>query len=269
MIVSPERPAPPIAAAAGAARGREASSTMSEHPTVVIACRVLQDLLGSRLADGIPVTWLDVGLHNTPKKLGAALQEQLDALAEPSTVIIGYGLCGNGLVGVKSREHTLIIPRIHDCVAMFLGSHQRYLQRFFAHPNTYYLTKGWVDAKDEPLTDYLDYVQQFDEETADYLVEMKYRHYRKLCMVGFSEAELESCRPAAMKIAEFCKERFGMEYEETIGTTELVEALLQQPASRKQDDDAFVVVTSGGEVAMDMFLRPGEAAPPATERKGK
>jgi hypothetical protein len=241
---------------------------MRQRPTTVIACGVLQDLLGSRLADGVPVTWLDVGLHNTPKKLAAALQERLDALAEPSNVIVGYGLCGNGLVGVKSREHTLIIPRIHDCVAMFLGSHQRYLERFFASPNTYYITKGWIDAKDEPLTDYLDYVRDFDEDTADYLVEMKYRHYRKLCMVGFSAAELDSCRPMAMKIATFCKDRFGMEYEEVIGTTELVEALLDAPTHLERKNDAFLVVAPGGEVSMEMFLRVGEAPPPPAERKG-
>ena len=241
---------------------------MRERPTAVIACRVLQDLLGSRLADGVPTTWLEVSLHNTPKKMAAALQERVDALAEPSNVIIGYGLCGNGLVGVKSREHTLIIPRMHDCVAMFLGSHQRYLRRFFANPNTYYITKGWIDAKDEPLTDYLDYVRDYDEETADYLVEMKYRHYRKLCMVGFSEAELDSCRPAAMKVAEFCKQRFGMEYEEVIGTTDLIDALLREPVHLKEGNDAFVVVAPGGEVTMEMFLCSGEAAPPAAQRKG-
>jgi hypothetical protein len=245
-----------------------AVSTMSQRPTAVIACRVLQDLLGSRLAYGVAAEWLDASLHNTPKKMAAALQERIDALTEPSNVIIGYGLCGNGLVGVKSREHTLIIPRMHDCVAMFLGSHQRYLQRFFANPGTYYLTRGWIEAKDEPLTDYLGYVKEFDQETADYLVEMKYRHYRKLCIVGFSEAEIVSCRPAVRKVAQFCKERFGMEYEEMIGTTELVEALLSEPAHLVKDNDTFVIVAPGGEITMEMFLRPGEAAPPAAQRRG-
>jgi hypothetical protein len=241
---------------------------MRERPTTVIACRVLRDLIGPRLVDGVPATWLDVSLHNTPKNLAAALQEQIDALVEPSNVIVGYGLCGSGVVGVKSRQHTLIMPRMHDCVTMFLGSHQSYLQRFFANPATYYLTKGWIEANDEPLSDYLDYVRDYDKETADYLVEMKYRHYRNLCVVGFSAAELDSCRPAARKIADFCWERFGMEYEETIGTTELVDALLKEPAHCREVDDKFVVVTPGSEVTMDMFLRPGEAAPPAAERKG-
>src|ERR1019366_7338755 len=213
---------------------------MSARPTVIIACRVMQEHLQKLLPENAPVTYLEITLHNTPKKLAAALQQEIDRIERPSNILVGYGLCGNGLLGVKSGPHTLIIPRTHDCVAIFLGSHQRYVQRFFANPNTYYLTRGWLDAKDEPLQDYLDYVRDYDEETADYLVEMKYRHYRKLCMVGFSEAELDSCRPAAMKVAEFCKKRFGMEYEEAIGTTELVEALLEEPAHLKQRDDAFV-----------------------------
>lgn len=237
------------------------------RPTVVLSCSVLQDLLGKRLPAAVPVTWMDITLHNTPKKLAAALQEQLDALAEPSTVIVGYGLCGNGLVGVRSGPHTLVIPRTHDCVAIFLGSHQRYVQRFFANANTYYLTKGWLDARDEPLTDYLDYVKQFDEETADYLVEMKYKHYRKLCMVGFSQEELDGCRADAMKVADFCKQRFGMEYEEAIGTTELIEALVRMPERLDSGDEEFVVVPPGGEITLEMFLRPGEGAPQPIGRK--
>jgi hypothetical protein len=237
------------------------------RPTVVISCSVLNDLLGKRLPAGIPVTWMDITLHNTPKKLAAALQERIDALSEPSTIIVGYGLCGNGLVGVKSGVHTLVIPRTHDCVAIFLGSHQRYVERFFASANTYYLTKGWLDARDEPFSDYLDYVKQFDEETADYLVEMKYKHYRKLCMVGFSQQELDGCRADAMKVADFCKQRFGMEYEETIGTTELIEALISMPERIESGDEEFVVVPPGGEITLDMFLRAGEGAPQPMGRK--
>lgn len=240
---------------------------MNKRPTVVLSCSVLNDLLGKRLPAEMPVTWMDITLHNTPKKLAAALQAQLDAIGEPSTVIVGYGLCGSGVVGVQSGPHTLIIPRTHDCVAIFLGSHQRYVQRFFANANTYYLTKGWLDAKDEPLTDYLDYVRDYDEETADYLVDMKYRHYRRLCMVGFSQEELDSCRPAAMKVAEFCRQRFNMEYEETIGTTELIEALVQMPERIDAHDEEFVIVPPGGEVTLEMFLRPGEGAPQPMGRK--
>jgi len=231
------------------------------RPTVIIACRVMQELLGKMLPGDIPVTYLEITLHNTPKKLAAALQSEIDAVPDPSIIIVGYGLCGNGLVGVKSGAHTLIIPRTHDCVAIFLGSHQRYVQRFFANPNTYYLTRGWLEAKDEPLQDYLDYVRDYDEETADYLVEMKYRHYRKLCMVGFDQQELDECRPMAMRVAEFCATRWKMAYEEIIGSTALLEALLRAPAQIDSIGPEFVVVPPGGAIEAQMFMREGEVAP--------
>src|ERR1039457_1440363 len=234
---------------------------MSARPTVIIACRVMQEHLQQLLPEGTAVTYLEITLHNAPKKLGAALQHEIDAIAQPSNVIIGYGLCGNGLLGVKSGPHTLIIPRTHDCVAIFLGSHQRYVQRFFANPNTYYLTRGWLDARDEPLQDYLDYVRDYDEETADYLVEMKYRHYRKLCMVGFSEQELEECRPMALRVAEFCGKRWNMEYEEIVGSTSLLEALIGMPAKLDAGNSEFVVLQPGQEIEVEMFLREGESAP--------
>lgn len=246
------------------------NAAMTSRPTVVISCKVLEDLLGKRLPSGVPAVWLDVMLHNSPKKLGAALQEQIDALAEPSFVIVGYGLCGNGLVGVKARQHTLIIPRTHDCVAIFLGSHQRYVQRFFANPNTYYLTKGWIDARDEPLADYQDYVKEFDEETADYLFEMKYKHYKKICLVGFSQQELDDYRAQASAVAEFMDGRFGgVVYEETLGSTSLIETLVQMGATPGDADEEFVVVKPGGEISQDMFMRGGEPAPQPMARGEK
>ncbi len=241
----------------------------TSRPTVVISCKVLEDLLGKRLPAGTPAVWLDVMLHNSPKKLGAALQEQIDAIAKPSFIIVGYGLCGNGLVGVKARAHTLIIPRTHDCVAIFLGSHQRYVQRFFASPNTYYLTKGWIDARDEPLSDYYDYVKEFDEETADYLFEMKYKNYRKICLVGFSQQELDDYRAQASAVADFMDKRFGnVVLEETLGSTALIETLVKM-GGQPVDDEEFVVVKPGDEISMDLFMRSGEPAPQPMARGEK
>jgi len=238
------------------------------RPTVIIACRVMQEHLQHLLRADQPVTYLDISLHNTPKKLAAALQVEIDALSEPSNIIVGYGLCGNGLVGVKSRSHTLIVPRTHDCVAIFLGSQQRYVQRFFAHPNTYYLTRGWLEAKDEPLQDYLDYVRDYGEESADYLVEMKYHHYRRLTMVGFSQQELDECRPQATRVAEFCAARWNMEYEEIIGSTALLEAVLQAPGQLESNNGQFVILKPGQEIQAEMFLQAGEPVP-APANRGK
>lgn len=243
-------------------------SSPASRPTVVISCSVLEDLLGKRLPSKVPAVWLDIMLHNTPKKLTATLQAHIDTIAEPSNIIVGYGLCGNALVGVKAGVHRLIIPRTHDCVAIFLGSHQRYVQRFFASPNTYYLTKGWIDARDEPLSDYHDLVKEFDEDSADYIFDMKYKHYRKVCLVGFSQQELDEYRGRARAVADFMDKRFGgVVLEETLGSTALIETLVGMPA--RDSDEEFVVIAPGGEITMDMFMRGGEPAPQPLARADK
>ena len=79
------------------------SSPESARPgpvrTVVISCQVLQDLLVRLLPEGLAaeVTFMDYGLHRVPSQMTGTLQEHLDAIEEPSLVVLGYGLCGNGL----------------------------------------------------------------------------------------------------------------------------------------------------------------------------
>ena len=89
-------------------------------PVVVIACQVLQDMLERLLPEGLAknITFLDYGLHATPGKMTATLQEIIDSVKQPSLVVLGYGLCGNGLRGIRAGRHTLLVPRADDCIAV-------------------------------------------------------------------------------------------------------------------------------------------------------
>ena len=80
-------------------------------------------------------------------------------------------------------------------------------------------------------------------------------------MVGFNQQELDECRPLAMRVAEFCARRWKMEYEEIIGSTSLLEALLRAPAQIDSIGPEFVVVPPGGEIEAQMFIREREVAP--------
>ena len=85
--------------------GEDLSSQRLARDThiVVISCQVLQDLLLRLLPKGLTssVTFLDYGLHRVPAKMTLTLQEALDNIEEPSLVVLGYGLCGNGLKGLR------------------------------------------------------------------------------------------------------------------------------------------------------------------------
>jgi len=226
------------------------------QPVKVLACPVLRDLIEPRLAGtGTSAIYLDYGLHVLPKRMAPCLQKELDALEEPSLVLIGYGLCGNGLEGLEAGRHTLVIPRADDCITLLLGSHQAYARAQRDHPGTYYLTRGWLEAGGHPLAEYQALVERFGQESADHVVDMLFGSYTRLCLLASTDADLAACRTEVREIAEFCSERWGMSYEEQIGSDVLLRGLLDAPQTLDALGEDFVIVPPGGTVKPQMFLR--------------
>lgn len=203
----------------------------------------------------IPPTFMDYGLHRTPQLMTPALQAEIDRIAEPSTIIIGYGLCGNGLAGLRSGQHTLIVPRADDCITLLLGSHQRYMEEFTAEPGTYYLTKGWLESGSNPLKEYQEYCEKYGQETADWLADELYGKYQRIVLVAPNQAELDTYRAQAQEVAEFCATRWGYRYEERVGSDEFVARLVTQAHKLSHSTDDFLVIPPGGEIKPEMFWR--------------
>jgi Protein of unknown function (DUF1638) len=203
----------------------------------------------------VPATFMEYGFHRTPQLMTPALQEQVDGIAEPSTVIVGYGLCGNGLVGLKARQHTLIVPRADDCITILLGSYRRYMEEFSAEPGTYYLTKGWLESGSHPLKEYREYLEKYDEETAAWLIDEQYKNYKRVVLVAPNQEELEAYREQAREVADFCAARWGYRYEERLGSEDFVGKLLQLGPQLGASTDDFLVIPPGGEIKQEMFWR--------------
>lgn len=227
-----------------------------EQPIVVLSCQVLQEMLTALLPAGLAaeVQFLDYGLHRFPKKMTLSLQEAIDAIEEPSLVVLGYGLCGNGLQGLKAGKHILLVPRVDDCISLLLGSYQDYIHQFSAVPGTYYLSKGWLESGSHPLKEYEEYVPRYGAHEAMWIMDQQYQHYERLVLVAHSEADLEAYRPQAQEVARFC-ERWGMRYEEILGSDSYVRRLVEAAAAPDQADGDFVVIPPGGEIRQELFMR--------------
>ena len=123
-----------------------------------IACAVLAiDMKQSvkKLGLDIEYKFLEAGLHNNPKLLKEKLQAAIDEISASGLcdrIIIGYGICGKGTIGIQARSVPLSIPKVHDCVALFLGGDQAYKNEFKKYPGTYYLSAGWCEEKTEPMS---------------------------------------------------------------------------------------------------------------------
>jgi hypothetical protein len=135
----------------------------------------------------IDIAFLPKGLHDLPPgQMPMKMQEAIDAVdGTYDAVLLGYGLCNNGLVGIRARNCPLILPRAHDCITLFLGGRNRYREYFDAHPGTYFLTSGWLergktsgDLADLSVQAQLgmnltmqEMVEQYGEDNAEYLFE--------------------------------------------------------------------------------------------------
>jgi hypothetical protein len=219
-------------------------------PVVFLACKVFEGIVKG--PHEVVNIFLDYGLHSVPKQLKRVVQEQIDAMDEPSIIVLGYGLCGNGLDEVWAGKHTLVIPKADDCVAIFMGSCQRYLDQFNANPGTYYLTKGWFEVGSDPLSEYEKLVEKYGPETADWLMETQYQHYKNLTFVAHSRADLDAYRPRALEVAAYCQ-RFGMEYSEYLGSEEFIHQMADALENQHDISSNFIIVPPGDTLRQEMF----------------
>lgn len=228
----------------------------NQPPIAILACKVFQGLLEKHLPAEMAqaITYLDYGLHEAPRRLKTALQEAIDAVEPPSLVVLAYGLCGNGLDGLKAGRHALLVPRADDCIALLLGSHQAYLEQFNSMPGTYWLSKGWLEAGSNPLNEYREYVEKYGQAQADWLVDTQYRNYRRLAFVSHEQADLENYRPLVQEIAVFCT-RWGMAYQEILGSEAYIQQLCRVCQDTSLVDQDFILIQPGGELKQAAFLR--------------
>jgi hypothetical protein len=147
----------------------------------------------------VDVEFLPKGLHDLGgKTMAAKIQEVVDRTPESmyQAILLGYGLCGNGLDGLTARHTPLVLPRAHDCIALLMGGRERYQQYFDGNPGTFYRSTGWLERGkglqqlthqtlgfEEPLEAL---IRKYGEDNGRYLHQemTRYRsHYAKLTFI--------------------------------------------------------------------------------------
>lgn len=151
----------------------------------------------------VDMEYLPKGLHDLPSAdMRQRLQEKVDSVdaSEYDAILMGYGLCNNGLHHLATKHIPLVIPRAHDCMTLFMGSRQRYLEYFNKNPGTYFQTSGWIERgevsgelRQRSIPNqlgmempYEEMVEKYGEDNADYLVEtlgQTEQHYGQITFI--------------------------------------------------------------------------------------
>lgn len=199
--------------------------------------------------------FLPKGLHDLGvEKMLQRIQERLDLVQEGvyDAVLLAYGLCNNGIVGLKSAHTRVVIPKAHDCISLFMGSRKRYQEYFNAHPGTYYRTSGWIERSDASgagdatisqklglFMKYEELVRLYGEENAQYVMEQMgdgTANYDQLTYISVGLEGEDVFRQEAIRES---KEK-GWKFDDVRGSLELLRKLIDG-----QWDDNFVVLEPG------------------------
>jgi hypothetical protein len=216
--------------------------------TLIMACATVIEEMLPHLPEGIHHRVFDFGLHVNPEKLRRTLQEAIDAVdGQYETIILGYGLCSQAVIGIHSARSSLVVPRVDDCIAIFLGSRRAYTTQSRSEPGTYYLTKGWIEVGDSPFAEYERMLQRYGPERTERIMKIMLANYKRLALIDTGQYEMERYRDYARKTAE----RFNLRFEEIEGSDALVKKMIYGPW-----DEEFVVVRPGEAIAYEHFFRP-------------
>ncbi len=214
---------------------------------LVIACAtVIEEMLPFLPADVFSET-LDFGLHLRPNELKKSLQEKINQASQRADVLLlGYGLCSMAVVGLQATTAHLVIPRVDDCIAIFLGSCNAYKEQSKKEPGTYYLTKGWIEVGDTPFQEYQRLIEKYGEDKAKRVIQLMLKNYKRLGFINTGQYEIERYREYARQTAD----KFNLRFEEIEGSPALVNKLVFGPW-----DDEFLVVEPGQAIQYTDFIQ--------------
>ncbi len=244
----------------------------------LVGCMVMNREISRLVSESknvVRVWWLRQGLPDTPDILRAELQRTVDEIEREnnqlpvhlgfSAIVLAYGLCSNGVVGLRSRTLPLIVPRCDDCISLFLGSAERYQRLFHEMQGVYWYNPGWIEQAFTPSRENYErqraeYAQAYGEENADYLMECTNHWMENYQSCGYISCPLGDS-PAYEAYARQAADDFGWQFRRFEGRMDYLDAVVNGP----WDDARFLTCPAGCRVEADYSGRKIRSVPAGEE----
>ena len=192
-------------------------------------------------ADQVECQTLDPQLHLSPERLKEGLRAAVAERDKPgATIVLGYGLCSNAVLGLRTEHATLVVPRVDDCIAMMLGSNEAFAAESAKARGSYYVAKAYLDECDTIMSEHEKLIEKRGAERAERMMRLLLEHYTRIVLINTGRYDVE---PYRVRMEAFA-ETFDLTIEEVPGTTRILDALVEGGWG-----DDFVVAPPGHELA--------------------
>lgn len=173
-------------------------------------------------------------------------------------ILLGYGLCGNGILNVTHSKIPVVLSKVQDCVPLIIGSKERHSEYVRARLGTFWYSVGWIEGF--PLPGSPDYVEKYrefynlsiNEAKRDAIEGMLIENYTHLTFIRWDELGQrisEHGRSYTKSCVTSLNERLGfnLEYDELKGDPNF----LQRFVDGEWDDKDFLILEPGKRLQFD------------------
>lgn len=212
----------------------------------IIACEVMKkELLSIKPALNVEYEFISMNLHLYPDKLRRELQCIIERSTGYSRIILAFGLCGGAAKGLVATDCILTIPKVHDCISIFLNSGKLNEGVYEKKIGTFYLSCGYMNSEKSILSEHTRIKDKYGEVKALKVLKRMYEGYNQIL---FIKTGCCSEKTDIQKSGEVAK-LLNLSHNTIKGSNYYIEGIVKGP----WDNDKFINISPSGSLKEEDF----------------